>query len=114
MASAAEVVEALAVVADANGWTVYRLHGQRTDPARASAPDLELVRDGERVVVKVQSEKNARTNGLSREQRAHLDGHQAAGAEVLWVTTAPDGTEVDGAVALAGALERVQRTVGTS
>lgn len=110
MASPAEIVDTLATVAEVNGWIVYRLHGSRTDPARAAAPDLELVRPPERLVVKVQSEKNAKTNGLSDKQRPHLDAMAATGAEVLHVTTAAKVTEAAGALSLSAALERVQRS----
>lgn len=110
MASPAEIVDTLATVAEVNGWIVYRLHGSRTDPARAAAPDLELVRGGERLVAKVQSEPNAKKNGLTDNQAAHLAAMAATGAEVLHVTTAAKLSEAKGAVALAGALERVQRS----
>lgn len=110
MASPAEIVDCLEVVADVNGWRVYRLHGLRSDPARAAAPDLELVRGPDRLVIKVQSEKNAKTNGLSDSQRPHLDAHAGTGAEILHVTTAPRVTEAAGALSLYDALERVQRS----
>lgn len=110
MASPAEIVDTLATVAEVNGWIVYRLHGSRTDPARAAAPDLELVRPPERLVVKVQSEKNAKTNGLSDKQRPHLDAMAATGAEVLHVTTAAKASEAAGAHSLHSALERIQRS----
>lgn len=86
--SVAEVVDTLITVAQINGWQPYRLHAQRTDPARASAPDAALVRDGELVVFKVQSEANAKKNGLTDNQQAELEGLGEAGAHVLWVTTA--------------------------
>jgi len=110
MASPAEIVDTLATVAEVNGWIVYRLHGSRTDPARAAAPDLELIRGGERLVVKVQSEPNAKKNGLTDKQAAHLDAMKATGAEVLHVTTAGSTTEAAGAHSLSAALERVQRS----
>lgn len=87
--SVAEIVDTLLTVAQLNGWQPYRLHAQRTDPARAAAPDAALVRDGELVVFKAQSEPNAKKNGLTDDQEAQLLALRDAGATVLWVTSAP-------------------------
>jgi hypothetical protein len=118
MASPAEIVDTLEVVASVHGWSSYRLHGQRSDPARAAAPDLLLVRDDIALVVKVQSEANARKNGLTDKQAPQLSAIEAVGAEVMWVTTAPFSEVHDldtgrTSVGLAAAIDRVERPRGT-
>lgn len=108
MSVPAEIVATLATVAEVNGWRVYRLHGSRTDPTRASAPDLVMLRDGQQLVAKVQSEANACKNGLTDRQAAHLEGWDTAGAYVMHVTTAPLRSEAEGALSVAEAIATLQ------